>query len=235
MLSHLQKQLSVPDIHLLIASPDMATVKNIFSYLEPKGYQLDSAASADEVWNCLNSASYDAILLESRLVGDSGIPLYTCLRIQGHTMPIILLVPESGMDELPRYVNGGADDILTTPLHMLELEARTLARIRLARVHMSTARLNWAGLELDARAHTVTCDGEPMHLPPLAFSLLAVLMKAAPNVVSRTELEKELYGGTPPNSDSLRTYIHLLRSKLEKSGKPILATVPRIGFRLLQG
>ncbi|MBR3880825.1 MAG: winged helix-turn-helix domain-containing protein, partial [Mailhella sp.] len=50
--------------------------------------------------------------------------------------------------------------------------------------------------------------------------------------VSRSELQKELYGDTPPNSDALRTYIHILRSKLEKAGKPILQTVPRVGFRL---
>ena len=77
------------------------------------------------------------------------------------------------------------------------------------------------------------CDGMHMHLPPMAFTLLARLMKAAPNVVSRSELQNELYGDAPPNSDALRTYIHILRSHLEKQNKPILKTVPRVGFRLI--
>ena len=67
----------------------------------------------------------------------------------------------------------------------------------------------------------------------LGTVLLARLMKAAPNVVSRSELQNELYGDTPPNSDALRTYIHILRSRLEKVNKPILKTVPRVGFRLM--
>ena len=57
-------------------------------------------------------------------------------------------------------------------------------------------------------------------------------MKDAPNIVSRAELQKELYGDSPPNSDALRTYIHILRSKLAEAGKPLLQTVPRVGFRL---
>ena len=232
MLSSLKKQLSVSSIHLLVASPDSVVLKNIFSYLEPMGYQLDSAVDSDGVWNCLRDSSYDALVLDSRLSDQNGIPLYTCLRLQHFSKPIILLVPDSGMENLPRYLNGGADDVVTSPLHLLELEARILAGIRLSRAHMAVPRLSWAGIEVDLRAHTVSCEGEPLHLPPMAFLLLTKLIKAAPGVVSRAELQDELYGDNPPNSDALRTYIHLLRNKLEKAGKPILHTVPRVGFRL---
>ncbi len=232
MLHSLKKQLSVFDLHLLIGTSDAPTMKNIFAYLEPMGYQLDSAASVDEVRNCLKTSSYDALILDALLTDQNGIPLYTCLRMEGVGSPIILLVPETTLENLPRYLNSGADDIVTSPLHLLELEARVLASIRLAKSHLASAKLSWAGIELDSQAHTVTCDGNNLHLPPMAFTLLARLMKAAPNVVSRSELQSELYGDTPPNSDALRTYIHILRSRLEKQNKPILKTVPRVGFRL---
>ncbi|MBQ4616679.1 MAG: response regulator transcription factor [Mailhella sp.] len=232
MLSSLKKQLSVPSIHLLVASPDAQALKNIFSYLESMGYQLDSASDSDGVYNCLRDASYDALILDAQLSDANGIPLYTCLRLQHFSKPIILLVPDAGMENLPRYLNSGADDIVTAPLHLLELEARILAGIRLSKAHMAVPLLSWAGIDMDLRTHSVSCDGKPLHLPPMAFLLLAKLMKAAPGVVSRAELQKELYGDNPPNSDALRTYIHHLRSKLEKAGKPILHTVPRVGFRL---
>ena len=233
MLHSLKKQLFVPDIRLLVGTSDVSTMKNLFAYLEPMGYQLDSAAGSDEVYNCLKSSSYDAIILDSQLSDQNGIPLYTCLRIEHVACPIILLTPDTTMENLPRYLNSGADDIVTSPLHLLELEARVLACIRLSRAHLASAKLSWAGIELDIQAHTVTCDGRNLHLPPMAFTLLARLMKAAPNVVSRSELQNELYGDAPPSSDALRTYIHILRSRLEQQNKPILKTVPRVGFRLV--
>lgn len=232
MLYSLKKQLSVSDLHILIATPDTLAMRNIFSYLEPMGYQLDSATNSDEVRNCLKTSSYDALILDAQLTDQNGIPLYTRLRMDRVSCPIILLVPENTMENLPRYLNSGADDIVTSPLHLLEMEARMLASIRLAKAHFSSARLSWAGIELDIQTHTVTCDGNSLHLPPMAFTLLARLMKDAPNVVSRSELQNELYGDTPPNSDALRTYIHILRTRLEQQNKPILKTVPRIGFRL---
>ena len=232
MLRSLKKQVSVPSLHLLIGTSDIQTTKNIFEYLEPMGYQLDSAASSDEVRNCLKTSFYSALILDATLTDQNGIPLYTCLRMERIISPIILLAPENTLENLPRYLNSGADDIVTSPVHLLELEARVLAAIRLATAHLATIKLSWEGIELDAQAHTVTCDGKHVHLPPMAFALLARLMKSAPNIVSRSELQNELYGDTPPNSDALRTYIHILRTQLEKQNKPILQTVPRVGFRL---
>lgn len=232
MLYSLKKQLSVPDLHLLVGVSDASIMKNIFAYLEPMGYQLDSAVDSDEVRNCLKTSSYDALILDARFSDQNGIPLYTGLRLENVSCPIILLAPENTLENLPMYLNSGADDIVTSPLHLLELEARVLASIRLAKAHFSSMKLSWAGIELDPQAHTVTCDGGSLHLPPMAFTLLARLMKAAPNVVTRSELQSALYGDTPPNSDALRTYIHILRSNLELRNKPILKTVPRIGFRL---
>ncbi len=232
MLTSLKKQLFVSDIRLLIGTADAAMMKNIFSYLEPMGYQLDSAAGSDEVMNCLKSSTYDALVLDALFTDQNGIPLHTCLRMANVGCPVILLIPENTLENLPRYLNGGADDVVTSPVHMLELEARVLAAIRLSRAHLSSSKLSWEGIELDEHTHTVTCDDQSMHLPPMAFTLLSRLMKSAPNVVSRLELQNELYGDTPPNSDALRTYIHILRAHLEKMNKPILKTVPRVGFRL---
>lgn len=233
MLYSLKKQLSVPDTHLLVATPDAQVLTKIFSYLESMGYQLDSAMDSDDVWARLKEAECDALILDSRLTDQNGIPLYTCLRLEHFSKPIILLVQDGGFENLPRYLNGGADDIVTSPVHLLELEARVLACIRLSRAHKAVPRLSWNGLELDMRSHTVLCDGKFLHLPPMAFDLLARLMKDAPNVVSSAELRKEMHGEHQPNSDVLRTYIHILRRTLEKAGKPIIKTVPRVGFRLV--
>lgn len=148
-------------------------------------------------------------------------------------MPIILLVHETSKDRLPVYISAGADDIVTQPLYTLELETRVLSAIRLARKHFGT-KLFWEGIELDTQTHSVTCDGQELKLSPRSFSILARLMRDAPNVVSRAEIENMLYDKKVPDSDSQRVFIHQIRAELARVGKPILKTVPKVGFKLIK-
>ena len=232
MLSNLKKQLSVSSIRLLIACADMQVMQNIYAFLEPSGYQLDSAATSEETLNCLHSSPYDALVLDANFCDDNGIPLYTSLRLKHYDMPILLLVQESGSENLPRYVNGGADDIIPSPLHLVELEARIRSAVRRSRMAVAARKLSWAGIDIDMQVHEARCDGKPMKLRPTSFLLLARLVRSAPALVTREELEHELYGGTRPESDSLRTHIYQLRLALAKAGRPILTTVTHVGFRL---
>ena len=75
MLYSLKKQLSVPDIHLLVACTDTQTLTSVFSYFESMGYQLDSATDSDSVRTRLRDSGYDAVILDSQLSDQNGIPL----------------------------------------------------------------------------------------------------------------------------------------------------------------
>ncbi len=232
MLYSLKKQIPVSELRLLVGIPDLAVMRSIFGYMEPLGYHLDNCSNSDEVLESMLITQYDALILDAALTDTAGIPLYSRLRMNGFSRTIILLTHDDDLEKLPRYVNAGADDVVTSPPHMLELETRLLASIRLSRAHFFSTKMSWEGIELDMQAHTVTCEGKSLHLPPMAFTILSCLMKAAPNVVSREELENRLYGKTPPPSDAFRVYIHILRNHLAKVNRPILKTVPRVGFRL---
>ena len=221
------------NIRLLVVESDETLVEQIYAYLEPLGYDLDRAANGLLGWQRAASGAYDLLLIDVMLPGMDGLTLCRRLRSEsGSEVPVIMITSSESVESRVLCLNWGADDFLVKPFDMLELEARVLAAIRLSKAHLAIPRLSWAGIELDLRAHTVAAEGQPLHLPPMAFLLLARLMKEAPNIVSRAELQKELYGDSPPNSDALRTYIHILRSKLTEAGKPLLQTVPRVGFRL---
>jgi DNA-binding response OmpR family regulator len=234
MLKNLKKLVPAATMPLLIGSTTPSLLSLVYSHFESQGYPLTAATNVDEVWECIRDGQCEAIILDESLTDDTGIPLYTLLRVKNVTKPIILLIPEEKVQDLPRHLNNGADAVVTMPIHLLELEARVLACLRLSRAYLSQTHLSMYGLELDLLTHTATADGKDLALPPMLFSLLARLMKDAPNLVRYAEVEKLLYGSKTPESSVIRTLICNLRKKLNEHGKLTLETVPRLGYRLVK-
>lgn len=223
-------------IRLLVIESDEQLVEQIYAYLEPLGYDLDRASNGLLGWQRAATGVYDALLIDVMLPGIDGLSLCRRLRTEsGSEVPVIMLTSSEAMESRVLCLNWGADDFLVKPFDMLELEARVRAVVRRARSQRTSRTLKWAGLELDPQTHVASCEGRPLHLRPTSFTLLARLMRAAPNVVTRKELELEIYGDSPPDSDALRTHIHLLRRSLEAAGKNIIKTVSHVGFRLESG
>jgi len=220
-------------IRLLIIESDESLIEQIYAFLEPLGYELDRASNGMLGWQRAVTGAYDLLLIGVMLPGMDGLTLCRRLRSEsGSEVPIIMLTSNESVENRVLCLNWGADDFLVKPFDMLELEARVRAVVRRARAQRTSRTLRWAGLELDPQTHTASCDGKPLRLRPISFTLLARLMRSAPGVVTRKELELEIYGDSPPDSDSLRTHIHILRRALDEAGKPILKTVSHVGFRL---
>lgn len=225
--------LSGKSIRLLIVTGDESMLADMYAYLEPLGYELDSAPNGIAGWQRANSGAYDAMVLDVMLSGMDGLSLCRRLREESvNETPVIMLTSGESLENRVLCLNWGADDFVVKPPAMLELEARLRAAVRRARAQQVSRLLRWADLELDPQTHIVSCLGQVMHLRPICFTLLARLMRAAPGVVSREDLEHEIYGDSPPDSDSLRTHIHTLRRELDRVGRPILKTVTHVGFRL---
>lgn len=128
----------------------------------------------------------------------------------------------------------GADDYLVKPFSLVELDVRLKALTRRANGQQVGARLSLGDLQFDPATFEATRAGHPLRLTPTGYKLLAALLRAAPRVVSRDELEREVWADRPPDSDALRTHIHALRMALDKPFVvPMLKTMPGIGYRLI--
>jgi DNA-binding response OmpR family regulator len=126
----------------------------------------------------------------------------------------------------------GADDYLVKPFALQELEVRIHA---LTRRVSSTAqhKLSIADLDYDPLTHTATRNTRKLNLTATTLKILELLMRETHRVVKREEIERALWGDNPPDSDSLRTHMHSLRTTLEKEQeKPLLKTIRGIGYRL---
>ena len=97
----------------------------------------------------------------------------------------------------------------------------------------SSGELRYADVVVDVAGHRVTRQGKELRISPTGFRILCELMRAAPALVAREELEQMLWGDAPPGGSALRTHIHELRQALDKPfDPPLLQTVTHVGYRL---
>ncbi|KAA3632246.1 MAG: DNA-binding response regulator, partial [Proteobacteria bacterium] len=126
-----------------------------------------------------------------------------------------------------------ADDYLVKPFAIRELEARIRAMMRRRRGEVAPELLKVGDLSVDTGTYLVQRAGTSLTLTPIALRLLILLMRASPRVISRQELEREIWGDVLPDSDTLRSHLYTLRKMIDKPfDRPLLHTVPSIGYRV---
>jgi len=222
-------------MRLLIIEDNPDILANLYGYLEPKGYTLDSARNGYAGLALASENSYDAIVLDIGLHGLNGLELCQKLRTElRDATPVLML---TARDSLPDKVAGfesGADDYLVKPFSLVELDLRlkALARRGEGRQAISTA-LRFGELTFDPAMQAASRRGVSVVLTRTGYILLRALMAAAPRIVPREELERAIWGDDPPESDALRTHIHALRQAIDKPfDAPMIVTVAGVGYRL---
>ena len=194
------------------------------------------AASLSEAEAVLQHAPVDLVLLDLGLPDGDGAELLQRLR-QKSNLPVIVISARHQEAHKVRLLDAGADDYLTKPFSVAEL----LARIRVSLRHRGAAvapavtRLVRDGLTLDLATRQVLRAGQPVHLTPTEFKLLARLVRQAGRVVTHRQLLADVWGAEfTEHTHYLRLYMGQLRAKLElHPAEPRhLLTEPGVGYRL---
>ena len=220
-------------LRILIVEDKRDIAENIGDFLEVRGHTADYAMDGLVGLHLATTEDYDVIILDLMLPGMDGIVLCSRLRKEArkHT-PVIMLTARDTLEDKLTGFDTGADDYLVKPFALQELYARVLA---LAKRDRCPARpnLTLGPLTLDTTTLKVYRDGEEIELSNTCLSILKHLLEVAPQVVSRKELEKALWGDNPPGTDSLRTHMYLLRQKVDKPfDVPLIHTIHGIGYRM---
>lgn len=220
-------------MRILVIEDNRDILANVLDYLQLKGFGVDCARDGLSGLHLASTAHYDLIVLDIMLPGIDGYQVAKRLREDAHNdVPILMLTARDALDDRLQGLRAGADDYLVKPFALSELVARIDAILR--RSQGSRKRvLKVADLAYDLDTLHVTRAGQVLKLNPLAMKLLAILMQKSPAVVRREALEEALWGDDSPDSDSLRSHIHLLRQVLDKPfEKPLLHTLHGVGYRL---
>lgn len=147
---------------------------------------------------------------------------------------MIMLTAKDTLKDKISGLETGADDYLIKPFAIKELEARVQALIRRSRGEVAQEILQVGDLSVDTATITVKRGDASLTLTPIAYKILCILMRASPNVVSRRDLERQVWGDVLPDSDTLRSHIYNLRKIIDKPFETqLLQTVQGGGFKLI--
>jgi DNA-binding response OmpR family regulator len=213
-------------------NPDIAA--NIGDYLDDRGHIVDFAGDGVTGLHLAVVEDFDAIVLDLALPGMDGLEVCRKLREDaGKNTPVLMLTARDRLEDKIAGFATGADDYLVKPFALQEVEVRLDALARRGR--RSGARVLTVGdLMYNLDTLTVNRAGKEIELNPIGLKLLESLMESSPNVVTRSELEKQVWGEELPDSDSLRVHIHSLRSLIDKPfGSKMIQTRHGIGYRLV--
>jgi two-component system, OmpR family, KDP operon response regulator KdpE len=204
--------------------------------LASHGFRLVEASSAREALALATGHNPELIVLDLGLPDGDGISVTKELREWSRT-PIIVISARGREADKVEALDAGADDYLTKPFGVNEL----LARIRVALRHAQQAGgsplpvIEVGALRLDLGRREVMLDGEELHLTPIEYRLLTLLVQHAGKVLTHAHLLHEVWGpGHSQQTHYLRVYMAQLRRKLERDpARPrLLVTEPGIGYRL---
>lgn len=221
-------------MRVLIIEDNHDIVANLYGYLEPLGYSLDTARTGEAGLAAASRGSHDAIVLDIMLPGMDGLELCRRLRRElRQATPVLMLTARDTIDDKISGFESGADDYLVKPYSLAELDVRLKALVRRAQNAQVDRVLKVGELRLDTSTHTITREGRRIELTPTGYKILVRLMRGWPQLVARETLEYEIWVDEPPDSDALRTHIHALRQALDKPfSAPMLKTLQGVGYRL---
>ncbi len=219
---------------VLLVEDNRGIAEMVGEFLERRGFSVDYASDGVTGLHLAVTNSYDVVVLDLMLPGMDGLELCRKLRHDAKkSTPVLMLTARDTIDDKLVGLDAGADDYLVKPFEIRELEARVRALIRRDRRQVSTEVLRVADLILDTATLRATRAGRDLPLSPIGIRLLTILMRESPRVVSRRDIEREVWGDLLPDSDTLRSHLYNLRKVIDKPfDKPLLHTIHSAGYRL---
>lgn len=222
-------------LKLLVVEDNQDLAANLLEYLTAKGHVVDAAADGVTGLHLATTGNHDVIVLDLVLPGMDGISLCRRLREDAHKhTPVLILTARDSLEDKILGLESGADDYVVKPFALRELEARLQAMARRTAFMHTQSKITLADLVFDTATVSVSRGNRRIELPPIPLTLLEKLMRAAPRVLTREELERSIWGDTPPDSDALRAHMHILRRAIDSStDKPLLRTIRSRGWQLV--
>ncbi len=221
---------------VLIVDDEAALRKALRSSLSASGFAVEEARNGEEALGTVQQHSFDLVVLDINMPGLSGID--ACRRIRGIAphCGIVMVTVRDQEDDKVRALEAGADDYVTKPFRLRELIARLRAVLRRTRGHESAALvvLQAGRLKLDLQRRLLWRDDVEIHLSPIEFDLLAMMMKNADAPLTHVKLLRTIWGPEYGNElEYLRSYVRMLRKKIETdpSDPEYILTEPWVGYR----
>lgn len=202
---------------VVVAEDDRTSSDFIRKGLAQQGHSVESVFDGrDALTFCLYN-NCDVLVLDRMMPGMDGLSVAKALRASGRTMPILFLTSMGDVEDRVEGLMAGGDDYLVKPFHFSELMARLSVLARRPQAAEVSTRLSVHDLELDLMAHTATRAGMRIELQAKEFAILALLMRNAGRIVTKTMLLEQVWDfNFDPQTTVVETHMSRLRTKVDK-------------------
>lgn len=222
-------------MRILVVEDEKLLCDGIAEDLELEKYTVERCYDGAVAYQLLAEETFDLLILDLNLPGMDGLDLLRTIRSDRPELRVLILSARAEVSDRVTGLDLGADDYLTKPFALAELEARVRSLLRRDFVPQSTT-LTAAGVTLDTRTRIISAGEEPLELTPWEFAILEHLMLHQDRWVSQEELmEHVLETDANPFSNVVRMHISSLRKKLRKTlGCDPIRTKVGQGYRLTE-
>lgn len=218
-------------MRILLVEDELEMAAWLQRALAQSGFLPEHAKDAQTAESMLDTADYDAVVMDLRLPDKHGLVLLREMRNRGDVTPVLVLTAQGALQDRVRGLNLGADDFLSKPFALEELEARLAALVRRSRGRPSP-RLNCGPLAYDGESKAFTLSGSLLHLTPREHAALAALIVRARAPVEKQQLFLQVFEeDSDASPDAIEVVLHRLRKKLQGSEVHI-TTVRGLGYML---
>lgn len=220
-------------MRILIAEDQKDLNKILMKKLTAEGYSVDTAFDGEEALDFIRMADYDGMILDINMPRKNGLEVVETIRKNGNHTPVLFLTARDSIEDKVTGLDIGANDYLVKPFSFEELMARVRALTRKT-AESNTPIYCLCDLTLNSSSHTVTRGGQDIKLSAKEFSLLEYLFRSQGKVVTRENIENNLWnfdyeGGT----NAVDVYIRYLRKKIDEGFEPkLIHTVRGVGYVL---
>lgn len=218
---------------ILVIEDHVELAAQLGDFLGSLGWDIDYSIKGQQGINLALTNEYDLIILDLNLPDVDGI--HVCKEIKSKNkfnIPVLMLTARDSFADKVKGFEFGADEYLTKPYDLRELALRCKVLTRRQELYQSNT-ISLGDLSLDLNEKKAFRLEQEVALNKTSFAILLMLAKAYPNPVSKSRMIHELWGDTPPETNSLKSHIYNLRTAIDKPfSKNVIKTIVNVGYKL---
>ena len=220
---------------ILVVEDEQALREVIVQSLKKERYVVEYASTFREASDKINEYDYDCIVLDIMLPGGSGLTLLRDLKAKRKRASVIIVSAKDSIDDMVTGLDLGADDYLTKPFHLAELNARVKSVIR-RKQQDGELHLTFANITIFPDRHAVSINGNALTLNRKEFDLLYYFISNPNRLISKATLAESVWGDYIDQADSfdfIYSQVKNLRRKLKAAGAtPEIKAVYGFGYKM---